>query len=280
MVLLPIPTAYPLYLRFKRLAMPRYFLELAYKGTQFSGFQIQDNATSIQEEVEKALTIFFRKAVALTGSSRTDSGVHALQNFFHFDYQEIIDRRSLYNINAILPSDIVLRDIHIVAEDAHCRFDAVSREYRYYIYRKKNPFLADRAWFFPYTIDREKLDAAAALVPEFRDFTTFSKRRTQVKSFHCNILTSFWESSPPALSQQSDAGDGLVYRVVANRFLRGMVRGLVGTMLQVGRGRLSVDEFAEILRRKDNRLADFSAPGQGLFLFRVSFPDSLLPAND
>ena len=249
--------------------MPRYFLEVAYKGTQYSGFQIQDNATSIQEEVEKALGIFLRKTVSLTGSSRTDAGVHALQNYFHFDYQDVIDRKSLYNINAILPPDIVLKEVHPVAGDAHCRFDALSREYRYFIYRKKNPFLADRAWFFPYTIDREKLDAAAATIPEYHDFTTFSKRRTQVKSFHCNILTSVWE----------DGEEGLVYKVVANRFLRGMVRGLVGTMLQVGRGRLSVQEFAEILQRKDNRLADFSAPGHGLFLFRVSFPESLLPAG-
>ncbi|HVS98407.1 MAG TPA: tRNA pseudouridine(38-40) synthase TruA [Puia sp.] len=249
--------------------MPRYFLEVAYKGTQYSGFQIQDNATSIQEEVEKALGVFFRKTVSLTGSSRTDAGVHALQNYFHFDYQDVIDRKSLYNINAILPPDIVLKEVHAVAADAHCRFDALSREYRYYIYRKKNPFLADRAWFFPYTIDREKLDAAAATIPEYRDFTTFSKRRTQVKSFQCNILTSVWE----------DGEEGLVYRVVANRFLRGMVRGLVGTMLQVGRGRLSVREFDGILQRKDNRLADFSAPGHGLFLFRVSFPESLLRAG-
>jgi tRNA pseudouridine38-40 synthase len=250
--------------------MPRYFLEVAYKGTLYSGFQIQENATSIQEEVEKALAIFFRKTVALTGSSRTDTGVHAMQNYFHFDYQEIIDKKALYNINSILPTDIVLKEVHAVADDAHCRFDALSREYRYYIYRKKNPFLADRAWYFPYTIDREKLDAAAAIIPEYRDFTTFSKRNTQVKSFHCNVMDSVWE----------EGEDGLVYRVVANRFLRGMVRGLVGTMLQVGRGRLSVEEFAEVLRRKDNRLADFSAPGHGLFLFRVSFPDSMLAAGD
>jgi tRNA pseudouridine38-40 synthase len=249
--------------------MPRYFLEVAYKGTQYSGFQIQDNASSIQQEIEKALEVFFRKPIGLTGSSRTDSGVHALQNFFHFDYQDIIDRRSLYNINSILPQDIVLKDVRPVAADAHCRFDAISREYRYHIYRKKNPFLADRAWFFPYTIDREKLDAAAALVPEFHDFTTFSKRNTQVKSFHCDIHESAWE----------DGGEGLTYKVTANRFLRGMVRGLVGTMLQVGRGRMSVQEFAEILRQKDNRLADFSAPGHGLFLFRVYFPDSIYPAG-
>ena len=231
--------------------MSRYFLEVAYKGTLYSGFQIQDNATSIQEEVEKALAIFFRAPIPLTGSSRTDTGVHAMQNYFHFDYQEIIDKKALYNINAILPADIVLKDVHAVAADAHCRFDAVSREYRYYIYRKKNPFLADRAWYFPYTIDREKLDAAAAIIPAYRDFTTFSKRNTQVKSFQCEILESLWE----------EGEDGLVYRVAANRFLRGMVRGLVGTMLQVGRGRLSVEEFAEVLRRKDNRQADNSATG-------------------
>jgi tRNA pseudouridine38-40 synthase len=250
--------------------MPRYFLEVAYRGTQFNGFQIQENASSIQEEVEKALEIYFRQPINLTGSSRTDTGVHALQNFFHFDYQEIISKNALYNINAILPADIVLKDVRAVEDEAHCRFDAVCREYRYYIYRKKNPFLADRAWYFPYTIDREKLDAAAAVIPEFRDFTTFSKRRTQVKSFHCEIQTSRWE----------EGEDGLEYRVVANRFLRGMVRGLVGTMLQVGRGRMSVEEFAEILRQKDNRLADFSAPGHGLFLFRVYFPVSIWPADE
>lgn len=256
--------------------MPRYFLEVAYKGTGYSGFQIQENAPStIQQEVEAALETFFRRRLALTGSSRTDAGVHAIQNFFHFDHEEMIDKRSLYNINAILPPDIVLKDIRPVAPDAHCRFDALSREYRYYIYRKKNPFLADRAWFFPYTIDREKLDAAAALLPGHQDFTSFSKRRTQVKTFHCNIFDSVWEGhTPPELSFPTGEGV-LVYRVVANRFLRGMVRALVGTMLQVGRGRLSVEEFAGILRRKDNKLADFSAPGHGLFLFRISFPDSM-----
>jgi tRNA pseudouridine38-40 synthase len=245
--------------------MPRYFLELAYRGTHFSGFQIQDNAGSIQEEVEKALGIFFRQPFELTGSSRTDTGVHALENVFHFDYQGIIDQKVLYNINAILPPDIVLRKVYPVAPDAHCRFDALSREYRYYVYREKNPFLADRAYYFPYTLDRDKLRAAAALIPEFQDFTSFAKRNVQVKTFVCTILESEWRVEEECL----------VYRVKANRFLRGMVRGLVGTMLQVGRGRISVDDFAGILRKKDPRLADFSAPGHGLFLFRVYFPDSI-----
>ena len=245
--------------------MPRTFLEVAYRGTHYSGFQIQDNASSIQEEVEKALEIVFRQPFTLTGSSRTDTGVHALQNYFHFDYEGLIDKRILYNINAILPPDIVLKDIQPVASDAHCRYDALSREYRYYIYRTKNPFLADRAWFFPYTLDRDKLAAAAALIPQYEDFTTFSKRNTQAKTRLCTVLNSGWQ----------EEGECLVYRVVANRFLRGMVRGLVGTMLQVGRGKISVEEFAAIVRKKDNQLADFSAPGHGLFLFRISFPDSI-----
>ena len=245
--------------------MPRTFLEVAYRGTHYSGFQIQDNASSIQQEVEKALEIVFRQPITLTGSSRTDTGVHALQNYFHFDYEGLIDKRILYNINAILPPDIVLKNIQPVASDAHCRYDALSREYRYYIYRTKNPFLADRAWFFPYTLDRDNLAAAAALIPQYEDFTTFSKRNTQAKTRLCTVLGSGWQ----------EEGECLVYRVVANRFLRGMVRGLVGTMLQVGRGKSSVEEFAAVIGRKDNQLADFSAPGHGLFLFRISFPDSI-----
>jgi tRNA pseudouridine38-40 synthase len=246
--------------------MPRYFLELAYKGTHYSGFQIQENANSIQQEVEKALGIFFRFRFELTGSSRTDGGVHALQNFFHFDYEGLIDSRVLYNINAILPPDIVLNNIYPVAPDAHCRFDATSREYRYYIYRVKNPFLADRAWFYPYTLDPNKLRAAADLIPAYQDFTSFAKRNSQVKTSLCTILDSAWEED----------GTGLVYRVRANRFLRGMVRGLVGTMVLVGRGKLSIEEFGGVLEKRDNQLADFSAPGHGLFLHRVYFPDSVV----
>ncbi len=245
--------------------MPRYFLEIAYKGTHYSGFQIQDNANSIQEEMEKALRTFFRQQLTLTGSSRTDGGVHALQNFFHFDYEGIIEQRALYNLNAILPPDIVLKAIHPVAPDAHCRYDALSREYRYYLYRQKDPFIADRAYYFPYTLDHDQLHAAAALVMEYHDFTAFSKRSTQVKTFLCDISESAWTEEP----------QGLVYRVKANRFLRGMVRGLVGTMLQVGRGKLSVAQFAEVLRQKDNRLVDFSAPGHGLFLHQVYYPVSM-----
>jgi tRNA pseudouridine38-40 synthase len=245
--------------------MARYFLEVSYKGTNYSGFQIQENANSVQAEAEKALEIFLRQKIALTGSSRTDTGVHALQNYFHFDYEGLIEDQSLYNLNAILPGDIAVRNIRPVGPQAHCRFDAGSREYRYYIYGRKNPFLEDRAYFFPYPVDREKLGAAAALLRNYTDFSAFSKRRTQVKTFECAIRESRWE----------EESECLVYHVMANRFLRGMVRGLVGTMLQVGRGKLSLAQFGEVIEGKDNKAADFSVPGHGLFLFRVNFPVSL-----
>lgn len=240
-------------------------MEVSYKGTNYSGFQIQDNAGSIQEEIEKALAIFFRNPLQLTGSSRTDTGVHAEQNFFHFDYEGLIEQKILYNINALLPGDIAIKSIFPVEPGAHCRFDAISREYRYYIYGEKDPFLQDRAYFFPYPLDKEKLGEAAAIVLRYTDFTAFAKRNTQVKTFICNIQRSCWEEEKGCL----------VYHVTANRFLRGMVRGLVGTMLQVGRGKLSLESFGAVLQGRDNSLADFSAPGRGLFLFRVNYPVSI-----
>jgi tRNA pseudouridine38-40 synthase len=180
--------------------------------------------------------------------------------------ESAIDIKYLYNINAILPKDIVVKRIIPVGADAHCRFDAISREYRYYIYREKDPFLVDRAYFFPYSLDRGKMEAAASLILQYSDFTAFAKRNTQVKTFLCTVQQSEW----------SVENGCLVYRVMANRFLRGMVRGLVGTMLQVGRSKLSVAQFGEILQGRDNRLTDFSVPGHGLFLCQVNFPVSYL----
>jgi tRNA pseudouridine38-40 synthase len=245
--------------------MPRYFLELSYKGTNYSGFQKQENANSIQSEIEKALEIFFREKIELTGSSRTDSGVHALQNFFHFDFPMDFEPQSLYNLNAILPADIVLRNIYPVESTAHCRFDAVSREYRYYIYKNKNPFAADRAYYYPFTLDLEKLSEAAAVISLYKDFTSFSKRNTQVKTFECSVITSEWYVE----------SDCIVYRVVANRFLRGMVKGLVGTMLHVARGKNELQQFREIIERRDCAFADFSVPGHGLFLVKVNYPEHI-----
>jgi tRNA pseudouridine38-40 synthase len=245
--------------------MPRYFLELAYKGTQYSGFQVQENANTVQAEVEKALKTLFRESFELTGSSRTDSGVHALQNFFHFDTELVIPNGSIYNLNAILPADITAKGIYTVPPTAHARFDAVAREYKYFIYSRKDPFMADRGWLYPYPLDLAALQEAARVLMEYQDFTSFSKRNTQVKSFVCTIERSEW----------SAGGQGLVYQVKANRFLRGMVRGLVGTMLKLGRGQITINELRRIIEAKDCTKADFSTPAQGLFLTAVSYPDEL-----
>lgn len=240
--------------------MPRYFIEVSYKGTSYSGFQKQHNANSIQSELEKALEIYYKQKFELTGSSRTDAGVHALQNFFHFDTSAAI-KDDAYNLNAILPDDIVVKRIFIVNDDAHCRFDAISREYHYYIYRYKNPFLQGRAYFVPYALDLVMLQDAAKEIIKHTDFTSFSKRNTQVKTFLCDIHKSEWIEE-----------DGcLVYKIKANRFLRGMIKGLVGTMLLTGKKKITLQEFKTIIEAKDCTKSDFSVPPDGLFLINVAY---------
>jgi tRNA pseudouridine38-40 synthase len=243
--------------------MNRYFLEVSYKGTDYAGFQVQENALTIQEEVEKALAVLLRKKVSLTGSSRTDSGVHALQNYFHFDMDGTLEARCLYNVNALLPPDIAAVSLREMHKDAHCRFDAVARQYRYMVYGRKDPFMRDRAYYFPYTLDLSVMREAADIVKEHTDFTSFSKRNTQVKTFNCNIFESGWE----------ECEGYIMYRVRANRFLRGMVRGLVGTMLQVGRKKISAEEFRHIIKNGDSSSVDFSVPGSGLCLEKVEFSE-------
>ena len=242
----------------------RYFLEVSYRGTNYSGFQSQKNANTIQAEVEKAFKILLKEEIQLTGSSRTDAGVHALQNYFHFDTKGELSLQLLYNLNAILPSDIAAKNLHRVKDEAHCRFDAITREYKYYVYQKKNPFLEGNAWYYPYTLDLELMQKAATIIKEYSDFTSFSKRNTQVKSFTCDIQRSHWIIE----------GECFVYRVKANRFLRGMVRALVATMLKVGRNKTTLDIFKTIIESKDCTLADFSAPSNGLFLVQVVFSDN------
>jgi tRNA pseudouridine38-40 synthase len=245
--------------------MPRYFLEVSYKGTRYSGFQLQQNANSVQAEVEKAFQVLHRSAVAMTGSSRTDAGVHALQNFFHFDFERDLHPHLVYKMNAILPRDIVIKAVYPVHPEAHSRFDALSRHYQYFIYRKKDPFLEDRAYYYPYRMEPGLLQDAAAVLKDYDDFTSFSKRNTQVRTFICRILESEWQ----------ERESGWVYSVKADRFLRGMVRALTATMLLVGRGRITVDDFRRIIEARDCTLASFAVPAHGLFLTKVSFDEGL-----
>lgn len=239
-------------------------MEVSYKGTNYAGFQVQKNANTVQAEIEKALQIYFRTEIILTGSSRTDTGVHALQNYFHFDFepQQYYDwAKAAYRLNAILPPDIVVKHIKEVDAKAHCRFDAKYRVYEYSIYQSKNPFLADRSYYYPYKLDIKLLNEAATSLKTFSNFGAFSKRNTQVKSFECELYESEWISRD----------DTIIYRVSGNRFLRGMVRGLVGTMLKVGRKKITVPEFMNIIESENAALADFSVDPQGLTLVAVVY---------
>lgn len=245
--------------------MPRYFLEVAYRGEPFSGFQVQENATTVQSEVEEAFRVLFRKKVDLTGSSRTDAGVHALQNYFHFDWEDPFNPRHLYNLNSILPRSIVLKKVIEVPADAHCRFHALKREYRYHINRYRDPFKEGVSWHFPYQLNTDLLLEMATLVQENKNFIAFSKRNTQVRTFDCQIYHSKWIIHPEELQ----------YEVAGNRFLRGMVRALVSSMLRVARGSSGRDEFIQLLSSTKQASADFAAPAHGLFLERVVFPPAL-----
>lgn len=253
--------------------MARYFIEVAYRGTNYSGSQKQLNANAIQSEIEKALKIFFKQTFDLTGASRTDAGVHAVQNFFHFDTEDSLEALAgrgnikgfIYRLNAILPGDISLNNLLSVKDTAHCRFDAIEREYKYYIYQKKNPFLKDRAYFFPYKLQLSDLTDVAEIICSQQNFASFSKRSSQVNNFLCSIYKSYWE----------DENGTLIYTVSGNRFLRGMVRGLVATMLKVGRQSININDFKNILNASDQTLADFSAPPQGLFLNFIKYPENI-----
>lgn len=240
----------------------RYCLELAYRGTRYHGFQSQKNAHTIQAEVEKALHIFYRAPIALTGASRTDTGVHALQNFFHFDTALAIRSKDIYHLNAILPEDIVINGLFQVDPDFHVRFQADARQYQYAIHLTKNPFLQELSYFYPYTLQQEKMQEAAGIILQTTDFTSFAKRGSDQKSNQCIIQASEW----------SFQNNRIYYQVRANRFLRGMVRGLTATMLAVGRERLSLQQFEDIVAAKDATRADFAVPPHGLYLQEVHYP--------
>jgi tRNA pseudouridine38-40 synthase len=246
--------------------MSRYFLEVAYKGTHYAGFQIQDNAVTIQGEIDKALSLLLREPVKTTGSSRTDTGVHAYQNYLHFDSNQPLLPHLRYKLNAVLSPDIVIRAIYAVGEDAHARFGALSRSYLYRVYNAKDPFLRETGYYFPYPLEADVLHRTAAAILEYTDFTSFSKRNTQVKTFNCQIQHASWEKLPGQY----------LFHITANRFLRGMVRGLVGTMLKTARGRLDTADFRRIIEARINLETDFSAPPQGLFLMEVKYPEGLL----
>jgi tRNA pseudouridine38-40 synthase len=242
--------------------MSRYFIEVCYDGADFGGFQIQSNQVTIQGALDQAMTTLYRLPILLTGASRTDAGVHALQNFFHFDTDLPITQKHIYNLNALLPKSIVVKAIYKVPGEAHCRFDAVKRSYIYKIHSEKDPFLEGRSWYYPFPLNVPALQAAADILLKYTNFESFSKKNTTVNTFDCTITKAQWLHE----------GKNLSFHVDSNRFLRGMIRGLVGTMLQVGRGQIDLNRFEDIIRLKNEQIVDFSTPAHGLYLSSIQYP--------
>jgi tRNA pseudouridine38-40 synthase len=245
--------------------MARYFIELSYDGASFGGFQIQQNIGTVQGVLENAMETLFRTPIPLTGASRTDAGVHAYQNFLHFDTELEILPKHVYNLNAILPNSVVVKGLYLVPNEAHSRFDAIKRGYIYKLHQSKDPFSEGRSWYYPFPLDLDLMQTAADSLLNYTDFESFSKKNTQVNSFECAITKANWTSS----------GTNLQFEINSNRFLRGMIRGLVGTMVQVGRGQISIHEWQEIVASKDEQRVDFSTPAHGLYLSQIIYPDFL-----
>ena len=240
----------------------RYFIELSYKGTNYHGWQIQPDASSVQEEITKALATILQEKILLVGAGRTDAGVHASQMFAHVDTVKKLTDDYVHKLNAILPNDIVIKSIKEVSDDTHARFDAVSRTYEYKILLGRDPFLLDITWqLHQKNLQIEKMNEAANLLFKYEDFESFSKVKTDVNTFNCTIMKAVW-----ILEDKH-----LIFHIKANRFLRNMVRAIVGTLLEVGLGKKTVEDFRKIIESKKRSEAGLSVPAKGLFLTEVCY---------
>lgn len=245
----------------------RYFIRLAYNGSNYHGWQVQDNALTVQAVVNDAVSKIFRHKMNVVGCGRTDTGVHAREFFIHFDLPYVIPDRDSYlnKLNGFLPNDISMYEIIPVIENAHTRFDATSRTYQYVISRKKDPFNQVFSWFVYGKIDIKKLNEAANTLFEYSDFTSFSKVNTDTKTNNCTIKFAEWE----------EKNNLLIFTITADRFLRNMVRAIVGTLMDIGRGKNSIEGFRKIIESKNRLNAGYSVPAKGLSLTKVEYPKSL-----
>mgnify|MGYP003668858421 FL=1 len=240
----------------------RYFIELSYKGTKYHGWQVQPDANSVQEEINKAISTILQEEILVVGAGRTDAGVHASQMFAHFDTIKKLSDEYIYKFNSILPNDININSIELVLEDAHVRFDAISRSYEYKIWLGRNPFLLETTWqIHQKELDVEKMNEAAKILFEYEDFESFSKVKTDVKTFNCNITQADWIIE----------NENLTFYITSNRFLRNMVRAVVGTLVEVGLGKKTVQDFRKIIESKKRSEAGLSVPAQGLFLTKIIY---------
>lgn len=247
--------------------MPRYFVQIAYRGTAYHGWQSQPNAPSVQETIERCLSkLFGNTEIPIVGCGRTDAGVHAKSYFFHVDLPQDWDEKQLcFKLNRMLPSDISANHAYKVYDDVHARFDAVKRTYRYFIHQQKDPFQQDQSWYFPQSLNMDAMNLAAEHLLGTKDFGSFSKLHTDVKTNICTVYEAKWIQD----------GTQLYFEVSANRFLRNMVRAIVGTLIEVGLGKLKVEDINQIIEAKDRGEAAVSVPAHGLFLWEIVYPKAL-----
>jgi len=244
----------------------RYFTELSYNGTNYHGWQIQPKATTVQEVLEDALSTVLNDTIAVVGAGRTDTGVHATQMFVHFDTNTPFEATDLvYKLNSFLPFNIAIAAIFKVQPKAHARFDAIQRSYLYRISLKKDVFTHRSAYYIQQNLDMAKMNAAAKILFEYKDFQCFSKANTDVKTYNCDIKKAIWFKK----------GNELQFAITANRFLRNMVRAIVGTLINIGLGKMEVERMHDIIQSKNRSEAGYSVPAHGLYLTEVCYPDSI-----
>ncbi len=244
----------------------RYFLELSYNGSPYHGWQRQPNAVSIQEVLENALSTILRFKTEIVGAGRTDTGVHAKQIMAHFDSDRDLNVESLiYKLNSILPAEIAIQSLYEVDKDAHARFDAVSRSYEYCINLTKDPFLIKKSYYMKRSLDLNLMNEAAKLLLNYTNFKCFSKSKTDVKTYNCTITEAIWERNK----------DNLIFKISANRFLRNMVRAIVGTLIEIGEGKLDLEDLVDIIKSENRSRAGYSVPAHGLYLVEVKYPKTI-----
>jgi tRNA pseudouridine38-40 synthase len=240
----------------------RYFIKLAYNGTNYHGWQVQPNASSVQETLNNALSVILNSDINCMGAGRTDTGVHAKEMFAHFDYAPTLEIDSvLHKLNSYLPKDIVIYDIIPVHNEAHARFDAKKRTYNYYITSVKDVFSQEECWYYHQNLDVELMNQAAKILLNHTDFQCFSKVNTDVNTFNCTISEAHW----------TQENNQLIFTISADRFLRNMVRAIVGTLINVGLHKITLSEFNSIIENKNRNEAGFSVPAQGLFLTKIDY---------
>ncbi|WP_299440192.1 tRNA pseudouridine(38-40) synthase TruA [uncultured Aquimarina sp.] len=244
----------------------RYFLELSYNGTPYHGWQRQPNAISVQEVLEDSLSLLLRTKIGVVGAGRTDTGVHARQIMAHFDSEKELDAIQLkYKLNALLPPEVAIQKVSLVENDAHARFDAVSRSYEYFISVSKDPFRINSAYYLKKELDIDLMNKAAKLLLNYTSFKCFSKSKTDVKTYNCNITEAVWEKN----------GNMLVFKISANRFLRNMVRAIVGTLIEIGEHKLNLSDLKQIIKSENRSEAGYSVPAHGLYLTEVQYPKTI-----